>query len=102
MTLSSNYSDVINMLCPLVGSVINLHSLGYVHGKIRPSNILVDVETQRSVLFNFEMAVPLEQNETCLYTGKSMYEPRAMTLRDGDPFRDIYALGVIVFRVMSC
>ena len=31
-----------------------------------------------------------------------MYEPRAMVLRDGDLFRDIYALGVIIFRVMSC
>ena len=25
-----------------------------------------------------------------------------MTLEDGDQFRDIYALGVIIFRVMSC
>ena len=31
-----------------------------------------------------------------------MYDPKDMTLEDGDPFRDIYALGVIIFKVIFC
>merc|ERR1711974_242454 len=44
------------MVCSMIQSVAYIHSLGFVHGDVKPSNWLVDRATNRPLLCDFETA----------------------------------------------
>jgi serine/threonine-protein kinase len=83
------------------------HGVGVVHRDIKPQNILMDSETGRPTLIDFGVAVLRTSEHSRSEIKKSWGTPQFMSPEHvlGDPLcdgrSDIYALGVLGFRMLA-
>jgi serine/threonine protein kinase/Flp pilus assembly protein TadD len=106
--------DRLRLLVQVCDAIQHAHQKGIIHRDIKPSNILVTIEDGRAVprIIDFGVAKALNQRltEKTLFTeqgqllGTPEYmspEQAEMTAQDVDTRSDIYALGVLLYELLT-
>jgi TolB-like protein len=82
------------------------HAVGVVHRDLKPENVLI-AKDGRAVITDFGVARPMESGSTTVTMGLAVGTPAYMApeqveaRRDIDQRADIYALGVVLFELLS-
>jgi len=110
--------DVLEVLGQVADGLHYLHSHGVIHADIKPSNILITPGREtKAHLIDFGMVQHTESDDTILYIGTYQYlhpdlkgnlrhvagtsEQRGALRERVGPYIDIYALGIVAFRLLS-
>ena len=105
---------VVSILRQLLDSISEIHRIGIVHRDIKPSNVMLDMtsrDEERVVLIDFGVAkltredgraevAPITQRDVVVGTPKYM-APEQLLNEPLGPWTDIYAVGVMLYRMLS-
>ncbi|WP_009632509.1 serine/threonine-protein kinase [Synechocystis sp. PCC 7509] len=109
-------SRVIELLCEVLEILAVVHSYGFIHRNIKPSNLIRQNNTHRLVLIDFgaakqtwqQMATESEKNyptfvakEATVAMGTPGYMPAEQERGTPRPSSDIYALGIMAIQALT-
>ena len=98
-------ADVARITREIASALGHAHKRGVIHRDIKPPNVLVDVETGRSMLTDFGIARTVDTaalTATGMMVGTPAYlSPEQITGEPIDHRVDIYALGVMVYEMLT-
>ncbi len=92
------------MLIPILDALVHAHSLGIVHRDIKPANILIEEITQKPKIADFGLAKSTsedQENDDAFGTPAYMAPEQIMGSKDIDIRADIYAVGSILYHMLS-
>ncbi|GEM_PF-3529168 len=95
---------IIELISQIAGALDHAHKMGIIHRDIKPSNILMDGDW--ALLSDFGLAKMVEGSVELTGTGVGMGTPAYMSPEQGmgkkvDHRTDIYALGIILFEMLT-
>ncbi|MHC4777988.1 MAG: protein kinase domain-containing protein, partial [Planctomycetota bacterium] len=98
--------DVLRLAFQLLKALAFIHSLGLVHGDLKPQNVLVEDEdgTPTAKLIDFGLAVSVLRGRvtTMIHAGTPAYMPPEKILgAPPDPRSDLYSFGVTLFHCLT-
>lgn len=90
----------------VAGALDALHRNGLVHRDVKPSNILLEAQSQRPVLCDFGLAKQVDRGDGMTGTGQTVGTVQYMSPEQlsGDPATaasDIYAFGCVLFHCLT-
>jgi Tol biopolymer transport system component/tRNA A-37 threonylcarbamoyl transferase component Bud32 len=104
---SMPWSNAARVLIPIANALEYAHEHGLIHRDIKPSNILI-TEKGQPMLADFGVAKLLDTEETMELTGTGVgigtpeyMAPEQATNRQVDARVDIYALGVVLYEMLT-
>ncbi len=93
--------DILNIMTPVCNALSMAHGAGIVHCDIKPANIMIR-SGGRAVVTDFGIAKEVEATATMEYFGTSAYmSPEQIQGAVPTPQMDIYALGVILYQLVT-
>lgn len=99
---SLRHPKTLDLLMQLCRALDYLHDRAILHGDIKPSNVLVDMESNELTLLDFGIARAFGPSEGTNIIGTYAYlAPEIVAGRPFDARADLYALGVILYRVVA-
>ncbi len=101
--------DVVDTLCPVIDAVAEAHARGVVHRDIKPENVFLAREGKLVVpkLLDFGISKVRAPDLRATDIGVTMGTPAYMApeqvqgARDADPRSDVWALGVMLFELLT-
>ena len=101
------WQAAVKLLLPVAEALDYAHSQNIIHRDIKPSNILL-TQNDQPMLTDFGIAKILESGETAELTGTGMgvgtpeyMAPEQINARSVDQRADIYALGVVLYEMVT-
>jgi len=97
-------SRVLALMRQLARAVQSVHAHGYLHLDIKPENILVEEETDRLVLSDFDLAIPRKRffKRVGTLPGTTAYiAPETLASHKPDEQSDVYSFGVTCYEMLS-
>jgi serine/threonine-protein kinase len=92
-------NDAMRIFSQLASAVATAHDHGVAHGNIKPDNVLLD-RSQRPVLTDFTIPCLIERAGNPLST-PAYLAPEQATQRAATPPSDIYALGILLYEMVT-
>ena len=94
-------AEIIRILTPVCNALSKAHKAGIIHCDIKPANIMMR-QGGRAVVSDFGIAREVEGTATMERFGTSAYmSPEQIQGADPTPQMDIYAVGVILYQLMT-
>ena len=94
----------IRIVTQIAGALDYMHAQGYAHRDIKPANILM-ARDGRAVLFDFgtvlDIENPSEEDTIGVYGTPAFLAPEQITDGPVDGRADLYALGIILYRMVT-
>jgi serine/threonine protein kinase len=96
------YDECIEMLSPILKSLITLHNHGVIHRDISPDNLMVGMDNHL-YLIDFGAAREVDFGKTTTILLKQGYAPPEQYLRDGEmgAWTDVYAICAVIYTALS-
>lgn len=101
-------SFLIHVLTQALSGLAQAHSQGVIHRDLKPGNIMVERETERTVVMDFGLAKPEGAGQTVtspdVVLGTPAYmSPERVCGLSGKPDRrsDLYAVGIILYEIVA-
>lgn len=101
------WKAAIRIVIPIANALAYAHEKGLIHRDVKPSNILI-TQSGEPMLSDFGVAKVLESDETLdlTFTGTGVGTPEYMAPEQAagniiDPRVDIYALGVVLYEMLT-
>ena len=100
------FDEARRIIAELSSALDHAHALGIVHRDIKPDNVLIEAGTGRAVLADFgiarqQLGASLTQTGAIMGTPHYMSPEQASGEREIDGRSDLYALGVMGYRMLS-
>lgn len=101
--------EVVDLLCPVIDAVAEAHTQGVVHRDLKPENVFLAKagQTRTPKLLDFGISKVRSSDVRATEVGMMMGTPAYMPpeqvqgARDADPRSDVWALGVMLFELLS-
>jgi serine/threonine protein kinase len=96
------YDECIEMLSPILKSLITLHNHSVIHRDISPDNLMVGMDNCL-YLIDFGAAREVDYGKTTTILLKQGYAPPEQYLRDGEmgAWTDVYAICAVIYTALS-
>lgn len=96
-----HYDELMDMLLPVLKSLISLHKHDVIHRDISPDNLMIGLDNCL-YLIDFGAAKAMEQGKTTTVLLKAGYAPPEQYLHDGDlgAWTDVYALCATIYMAL--
>ncbi len=96
------YMELMDMLSPVLKSLIALHKHGVIHRDISPDNLMIGLDNDL-YLIDFGAAKEMEYGKTTTVLLKAGYAPPEQYLHDGDmgAWTDVYGICATIYTVLS-
>ncbi|MDD6071593.1 MAG: serine/threonine-protein kinase [Clostridiales bacterium] len=96
-----DYAEWMEMLTPILKSLITLHRHGVIHRDISPDNLMIGMDNQL-YLIDFGAAKEMEYGKTTTVLLKAGYAPPEQYLHDGElgAWTDVYALCATIYTAL--
>src|ERR1041385_1353501 len=98
------FADAARILAEVASALAHAHKRGVVHRDIKPQNVLVDAESQRSLVTDFGISKAGDTSLTATgqFVGTPAYlAPEQISGDPADHRADIYALGVMGYELIA-
>lgn len=101
--------EVVELLCPVIDAVAEAHTQGVVHRDLKPENVFLartgNARTPKLLDFGISKvrSSDVRATEVGMMMGTPAYMPpeQVQGARDADPRSDVWALGVMLFELLS-
>lgn len=105
LVVRENLTHAVRMMVKIARAIAYAHGRGIIHRDLKPPNILVDHHGEPQIT-DFGIAKRLGANEHLTLTGQALGSPAFMapeqsTGGDPGPTTDVYALGVVLYQMLS-
>jgi eukaryotic-like serine/threonine-protein kinase len=98
----------VNLMIPVVEAVHYAHTRGIIHRDLKPANIMIDRATNRPVVLDFGIARRMDEPAGLTRAGVVIGTPSFMPPEQAGesvgamgPASDVYALGAILYRILT-
>jgi eukaryotic-like serine/threonine-protein kinase len=98
----------VNLMIPVVDAVHYAHTKGIIHRDLKPANIMIDRASNRPVVLDFGIARRLDEPAGLTRAGVVIGTPSYMPPEQAGekvgaigPPSDVYAMGAILYRILS-
>ncbi len=101
------FEDIAHLLEQVADALAYAHACGVVHRDVKPDNVLIDIESGRSMVTDFGIARAAESGSRLTQTGIAVGTPAFMSPeqatgeREIDGRSDIYSLGVVGYLMLA-
>ncbi len=98
--------EALRILIEVISALRKVHGNGIIHRDLKPANIMIDGDDGRAILVDFGLSKECEETAGLTSEGAILGTPDYMSpeqIEGGDlgPHTDIYALGVILYQMLS-
>jgi len=97
-------ANVVELVLPVTGALAYAHQLGVVHRDVKAANVLVDAhQAPRLTDFGIAGVFKSDIQALAMTSGGSLYSmsPQQLEGQPSRPSDDIYALGVLIYQLLS-
>jgi serine/threonine protein kinase len=98
----------VNLMLPVVEAVHHAHTRGIIHRDLKPANIMIERASNRPVVLDFGIARRLDEPAGLTRAGVVIGTPSYMPPEQAGervgaigPASDVYALGAILYRILT-
>lgn len=98
------YNELIKIMQQVASALDYVHMQKAIHRDIKPSNIMIEKSTERVVLMDFGLVMDSGNNTTmgtAFGTPRYIAPEQAISSQQARPESDIYALGIIIYEVLT-
>lgn len=95
--------EILHVIYQLAKALDYAHEQGVVHRDIKPSNVMIEDHSQRIVLMDFGLVLEMGRGTLGKVFGSAQYiaPEQAVNSANAIPKSDLYALGVIIFEILT-
>lgn len=90
-----------DVVAQLADALAYLHGSGIVHGDVKPGNVLVPVDGSQVRLVDFGVARRSGEPSGALHATPEYVSPEAVAGQPVGPASDVYALGIVLYELLS-